>query len=246
MLSIQQNSKKQQAINRNLSVDRERISNACIIGLYVIQGNTITIKLPAKKSKNTLSHFTISKCEIRGEEMEKILMRENIDMKSTNKFEKRNKEVIIFNLLSKEVKGKHFKMAKRTNTTKTIKLNIFREISILNKNGVEEFGRKITESLVKRNMIGKCTQNNFIEIKGNDEEFVEILKEVCRNRNNMIGDYEEDYMKLFNHINSGNSNSYVEDSYEKKTEYNNGRGVFTYCNMYDYSIEYSRDFYYYF
>ena len=117
MLKI--NFNKIQSINRNKSVDRERVSNACIIGLYVLKGNTVKLKLPTKKAKNTLAHISVSNCKLHGKDIEEVLTEQHFfEQKFEQKNFGRNKEVYILNLLSKEVIGSNYVLAKRTNAIK--------------------------------------------------------------------------------------------------------------------------------
>ncbi|EKE40189.1 hypothetical protein ENUP19_0340G0037 [Entamoeba nuttalli] len=190
-------STKLQSINRNRSVDRERLSNACVIGLFVVLGNSVTVKLPSKKSKNTLAHLSIANAFINGKDINELVQEQYSFPSVLDKNKRRDKEVAIFNAVSKEVARFHFKLAKRTTAVKTLKLKIYKEIGPFNKNGVTLFGTKVTSSLMNRNPCGRCSQRAFVELKGYDEEIVNIFHSVCNNQENVIENYIADYPELF-------------------------------------------------
>ena len=192
--------KKIQSINRNLSVDRERVSNACIIGLYVCLGHSVTVKLPSKRSKHTLAHLSISSTEINGEEINNVIQRQFHFPQILDKNKRRDKEVAIFNTLSKEVTGNYFKLAKRTTAVKTLKLKIYKEIGFLNKNGVNEFGVLVTQIVMKRNPCGKCSSKAFVMLKEFDEEIVNALKSVLEKKENVNEFYFGEYSNLYKRI----------------------------------------------
>ncbi|EDR21555.1 hypothetical protein EDI_220050 [Entamoeba dispar SAW760] len=190
-------STKLQSINRNLSVDRERLSNACVIGLYVVLGNSVTVKLPSKKSKNTLAHLSIANAFINGKDVNELVQEQYAFPSVLDKNKRRDKEVAIFNAISKEVARIHFKLAKRTAAIKTLKLKIYKEIGPFNKNGVTLFGNEVTSSLMKRNPCGRCSQRAYVELKGYDEEIVNIFHSICDKKENVTDNYISDYPELF-------------------------------------------------
>ena len=246
--------KKIQSINRNLSVDRERISNACIIGLYVALGNAVTVKLPSKKAKNTLAHLSIASTRVNGIEVNELVQQQFNFPNVLDKNKRRDKEVAIFNVISKEVIGSHFKLAKRTTAVKTLKLQIYKEIGFLNKNGVRAFGTKLTHYIMNRNPCGKCSQKAFVELNGYDSEVIRILREVCERKENMnemyMNEYSIMYKGIFKTEVEDSSQYYMKDILTRSeesgkslfshpmspiTEYD--RGVFTYVNTNFYQTE---------
>ena len=192
--------KKIQSINRNLSVDRERVSNACLIGLYVCLGNAVTVKLPSKRAKNTLAHLSILSTQFEGKDINEVVQQQYQFPSILDKNKRRDKEVAIFNTISKAVIGNHYKLAKRTTAVKTLKLKIFKEIGFLNKNGVTAFGTKLTFNLMNRNPCGKCSQKAFVELNGFDEEIMQILKEVCEIKENINEFYLSEYSQMYKGI----------------------------------------------
>ena len=227
-----------QSSNRNISVDRERISNACIIGLYNLLGNSISVKLPSKRAKNTLAHLSINETQINNKNVTEIVQEMYNFPVTLDKNKRRDKEVAIFNTVSKEVIGNRFKLAKRTTAVKTLKLKIFKEIAIFNKNGVIQFGSKVTHSIMNRNPFGKCSQKAFIDLMPCDHEILQIFREVCSHKENIIENYMMDYpslMKLMKNENEDNdslfslNSTYCSNSFVKSEEYwrnEYGRGVF--------------------
>ena len=232
--------KKQQSINRNLSVDRERISNACIIGLYNLLGHSVTVKLPSKTSKQTLSHLSIQTTKVNGMEVNEMIEKQYHFPMVMDKNKRRDKEVIIFNMISQIVAGNHYKLAKRTTTVKTIKLNIFREIAFLNKNGMRMFGMKVIENIMKRSPSGRCSQKSYVELKEYDPEIMEIMKEVIENKNNinehLISEYSTMYKGIFKLDQSDSSIGEVTGSIHERSV---TRGVFTFSDSRWYRIEYA-------
>ena len=192
--------KKIQSINRNLSVDRERVSNACIIGLYVALGHSVTVKLPSKRAKNTLAHLSISHTTIDGMDINDVVQQQYNFPAVLDKNKRRDKEVAIFNTISKEVVGSHYKLAKRTTAVKTLKLKIYKEIGFLNKNGVAAFGTRLTYNLMNRNPVGKCSQKAYVELQGYDDEVMQILRDVCDIKDNVNEFYIPEYTALYKGI----------------------------------------------
>ncbi|ELP85969.1 hypothetical protein EIN_136030 [Entamoeba invadens IP1] len=176
-----------QSINRNMSVDRERLSNATIIGLYIVLGHSMIVKLPSKKSKNTLAHLSIASTCINGVEVSKTLL-STFPKNSADKNVRRDKEVSIFNMVSKIVAGDTFKLAKRTTAVKTLKLKIFKEVGPFTRDGLVIFGKRITESLLSRNLSGRCSQKSFVDIKGADSAIMKIFTEVVSVKTNVSCD----------------------------------------------------------
>ncbi|ELP90550.1 hypothetical protein EIN_019890 [Entamoeba invadens IP1] len=176
---------KKQSTNRNVSVDRERLSNATIIGLFVINGNSVQIKLPSKKSINTLAHLTIAKADINGVNVNTLVQKQYVFDQHLDKNGRRDWEVAIFNALSRTLSGSQYKLTKKSNTTKTIKLRIFKEIGGMNKDGVALFGKRITEAILARNNTGKWSQHSYVDIKAFDEEFCNIYKDVLSDTANV-------------------------------------------------------------
>ncbi|ELP89062.1 hypothetical protein EIN_165120 [Entamoeba invadens IP1] len=173
--------RKKHSIDRNTSVNRERLSNASIIGLYVLKGNSVEVKLPSKKSTNTLPHLIISRAEIDGVDVnERVKKRYGFDYPTT-KNERRNWEVATYNEIADSVAGNYYKLTKRSNTVKTLKLKIFKEIGPLNKEGVDVFGRRVTDYIISQNKSRMWSQNNFVKLEGYDQTISSIFKEVCTN-----------------------------------------------------------------
>ena len=231
--------KKLQSINRNLSVDRERISNACLIGLYVALGHSVTVKLPSKRAKNTLPHLSISSTEYDGMDINDYVQSQYHFTMVMDKNKRRDHEVAIFNAIATKVTGTHFKLAKRTVSVKTLKLKIFREIAFLSKNGMKVFGTKVIMSVMNRNLSGKCSQKAVVELEGCDEEIMMILREICEEKENVneyfINEYSMMYKGIFRNEQSEISQSYQSYQYsqigqtrsEENIFYGNGdRGVF--------------------
>ena len=211
----------QKTSNRNLSVDRERISNACLIGLYVVMGNHMMVKLPSKRAKNTLAHLAIANTKIRGEDVTEIVQRQYNFPLMMDKNRRRDKEVAIFNEVSKEVIGKHFKLAKRTTAVKTLKLKIFKEIAVLNKTGVVQFGTRVIHNLMNRNPVGKCSQRAFVELRGCDAEILQIFREVCAKKENIVENAFSDYpllVKIAMREEEDSHNSFMQMSFNRSED----------------------------
>ncbi|EDR28184.1 hypothetical protein EDI_097070 [Entamoeba dispar SAW760] len=241
MTKVNNTSSKLQSVYRNLSVDRERISNACIIGLLVVLGNSVTVKLPSKKSKNTLAHLSIASTRLNGKEINEIVQEQYNFPNTLDKNKRRDKEVAIFNAVSKSVTGPYFKLAKQTTSVKTLKLRIYKELGPFNKNGVILFGTQVTTNLMNRNPYGRCSQRAFIELKGYDKEIVNIFHSVCNMKENVIENYLVKCPELFQ--------TYLKseiDFYQKDNEIIRNtptseelcfRGVFQFCSEHLYSTE---------
>ncbi|ELP95222.1 hypothetical protein EIN_430180 [Entamoeba invadens IP1] len=241
---MQQTQVKLQSINRNLSVDRERLSNACVIGLYVCAGNAMTIKLPSKKSKNTLAHLSIHSSLINGVDVNEVVQAQYNFPSSLDKNKRRDKEVAIFNAISKEIAGQKFKLAKRTNAVKTLKLKIYKEIGPLNKNGVNEFGRKVTATILARKTHSRCSQRSFVEIPAYDTEIMNLFREVSNTQESCT---ETNLFGNELHVESESSDLRSESLRERiqksPTEFNQALSAFKPTTVGTYSQEYSQWFF---
>lgn len=121
------------------SVNRERVSTACVIGLYSATGNEVVVRAPAKTTKKTLPHIQIEDTMIDSMHVSDIkVMPEYLGT------DKRSQEAMVVNAVSdKLMKTLKQKYTKRRQSEKTIKMNIYETIEPFTELGFEEFGKAI-------------------------------------------------------------------------------------------------------
>ncbi|EKE37576.1 hypothetical protein ENUP19_0248G0106 [Entamoeba nuttalli] len=179
---------------KRMSMNRERISNAGIIGMYVLLGNEVIVKTPSKISYQTLPHLKIEDTVVYGQNVRQYLKNqygfENIT-------DSRTKEIIVMNAVSStfmELLGG--KQTRKKGTSKNVKLMIFESIKPFNKIGFQHFAESvinIVSSIINDN---KCKRQQTVHLQAYDERIIETFKVISSNQDNL----DENGLEIVNMI----------------------------------------------
>ena len=177
------------------SINKERLSNAGVIGIHVLLGNPVTIKTSLKASNHTYSRLLVHHTTIKGKSLEEYL---NESYQIPSEYFDKNKEAIIYNSISSSFEGKLESIpVKKKEATKSVKSTIFQSIQPFTPEGFKSFCSKMIMWLESVSFDEQKHKKQLIEINPCDQRIVDMLHEVMKEEDSLCPNGEMIIQNLF-------------------------------------------------